>query len=251
MRGNTNTIPRTRALRNSKGINEPFKKVEGTNVKPLAIIEQAASKIAPGRAPLFIEAHLVMALMLIESEGPIGRMTLAKTLGLGEGTTRTLMRHLEKEGLIKSSRAGIVLTDSGKNLHSSLKSKIAERIGVKQSSLTIGPFNVAIIMKKAADAVKSGLEQRDAAIMIGAMGATTLIFNNGKLKMPPVNEDASRKAPAMCKALVSTLKPQEGDVIVIGSANNELTAELGAIAAAIETLTVASKAGKASSFDGV
>ncbi len=220
-------------------------------MRPLAIIKQAASKIAPGRAPRFIEAHLVMALMLIDSEGPIGRMKLSQTLGLGEGATRTLTRHLEKEGLIKSSRAGIALTDSGRNLHSSLKSKIAERIGIQQSSLTIGPFNVAIIVKKAADAVKSGLEQRDAAIMIGAMGATTLIFSDGKLKMPPVNEDASRKAPAMCKALLSTLKPQEGDVIIVGSANNKLTAELGAIAAAIETLKIANKVGKTSSFDGV
>jgi len=214
-------------------------------LKPLAIIERAASKIAPGRAPLFIEAHLVKALMLMESEGPIGRMKLSKTLGLGEGTTRTLVRHLEKEGLIKSSKAGIVLTDSGRNLHSNLKSKIAERIGIQQSSLTIGPFNVAIVVKEVAGAIKSGLEQRDAAIMIGAMGATTLIFSNGKLKMPPVNEDASRKAPTMCKELVSKLKPQEGDVIVIGSASNKLAAELGAIAAAIETLKVANKMGKA------
>lgn len=216
-------------------------------MKPLAIIERAASKIAAGRAPLFIEAHLVKALMLIDSKGPIGRITLAKTLGLGEGTTRTLTRHLEKEGLIKSSRAGIVLTNSGRTLRSSLKSKIAELTEIQQSSLTIGPFNVAILVKNAAETIKSGLKQRDAAIMIGAMGATTLVFHNGKLKMPPVDEDASRQTPAICKKLASKLKPQDGDVIVIGSADNILAAELGAIAAAIETLKVADKMGKATS----
>jgi len=214
-------------------------------LKPLAIIERAASKIAPGRAPLFIEAHLVKALMLMKSEGPIGRMKLSKTLGLGEGTIRTLTKHLEKEGLTKSSRAGIVLTNSGGTLHSSLKSKIAELTEIQRSSLTVGPFNVAILVKNAADTIKSGLEQRDAAIMIGAMGATTLVFDNGKLKMPPVDEDASRQAPTICRKLVSKLNPQDGDVIVIGSANNILAAELGAIAAAIETLKVADKMGKA------
>jgi len=36
--------------------------------------------------------------------------------------------------------------------------------------------------------------------------------------------------------IVSRLKPHENDLVVIGSAKNRLTAELGAIAAALETL---------------
>ncbi len=205
-------------------------------MKPLAVIEKTASKIAPGRAPHFIEAHLVKALMIIESGGPVGRVKLSKTMGLGEGTIRTLTRHLEKEGLIKISRDGIVLTNSGKKLSLNLKSRISKETEVSKSSLTVGPFNVSILVKNAADSIRSGLEQRDAAIKVGALGATTLIFRRGKLNMPLMDEDVCRKAPAIHEVLISMLQPQENDVIIIGSADDKSAAELGAIVAALKTL---------------
>jgi len=205
-------------------------------LKSIGILERAAAKLAPGRAPYFIEAHLVKALMTIDAEGPVGRVKLSKTLGLGEGTIRTLIKHFENEGLIKTSKTGIVLTNSGKKLTSSLKSRISKETEVPRSFLTVGPFNVAILIKNAADAIKGGLEQRDAAIKVGALGATTLIYGRGKLNMPLVDEDIFRDYPAIREALISKLKPQENDVIIIGSANSKSNAELAAIAATLETL---------------
>ena len=54
--------------------------------------------------------------------------------------------------------------------------------------------------------------------------------------MPLVNEDVFRDVPQVRERLMSELKPGENDVIVIGSAHDKLTAEFGAIAAALETL---------------
>lgn len=203
----------------------------------MTIIEQAAGKLAPGRSPYFIEAHVIKALMTIDAEAPVGRIKLSKTLGLGEGTIRTLVKHLENAGLIDVSKAGIVLTKLGTRLSSNLKSRISEATDIPKSSLTVGPFNVAILVKNAADAVKGGLEQRDASIRVGALGATTLIFSKGELSMPQVKEDIFRKAPIIHDMLISTLSPEENDVIIIGSGKDKLTAELGAIAATIETLS--------------
>jgi predicted transcriptional regulator len=208
-------------------------------LKPLEVIESAASKIAPGRAPYFVEAHLVKALTLIDAEGPVGRVTLSKTLELSEGTVRTLIRHLEKGGLIRPSKSGIALTNSGKKLCSILKSRISQPAQIPKSSLTVGAFNAAVLIKDAMDSVKTGLEQRDAAIKVGASGATTLIFSKGKLNMPLVKEDIFSSAPTLRKMLVSKLNPQENDVIIIGSAEDKSTAELGALAAALETLELA------------
>ncbi|HDN05511.1 MAG TPA: DUF4443 domain-containing protein [Candidatus Bathyarchaeota archaeon] len=198
---------------------------------------KVASKLAPGRAPYFIEAHLVKALKIVDSEGPVGRVRLSKILGLGEGAVRTLVKHLKNEGLIKISRTGIILTDSGKKLSSFLNSRISSETEVPQSSLTVGPFNIAVLVKNVADAIKYGLEQRDAAIKVGASGATTLIFSHGDLVMPGAeDEDVFKNIPAIRDVLISKLKPREGDVVIIGSGNDRLTAELGAIAAALETL---------------
>jgi len=205
-------------------------------LKSLAILEKAASKLAPGRAPFFMEAHLVKALMTLDAKGPVGRVRLAKTLGLGEGTIRTLIRHFENEGLIKSTKTGITLTNSGRRLASNLKSRISDETDVPRSSLTVGPFNIAVLIKNAAHAIKGGLEQRDAAIKVGAQGATTLTYSRGRLNMPNVEEDVFRDAPAIRETLVSKLKPRENDVIIIGSANDRLAAELGALAATLETL---------------
>jgi len=211
------------------------------SVKLFEVIERAAGKLAPGRAPYFAEAHLAKALLTIDTEGAVGRVKLSKTLGLGEGAVRTLVKHLENEGLIEVSRAGIVLTKFGKKLLSDLKSRVSETIEIPKSSLTVGPFNVAILVKKAANTIKGGLEQRDAAIKVGALGATTLIFSHGRLNMPKVDEDIFKYAPAIRETIVSKLKPQENDVVMIGSANDKLTAEFGAIAATFETLKAANK----------
>ena len=206
-------------------------------MKPLRTLGKVASKLAPGRAPYFIEAHLVKALQIVDSEGPVGRVRLSKILGLGEGAVRTLVKHLKNEGLIKISRTGIILTDSGKKLSSFLNSRISSETEVPQSSLTVGPFNIAVLVKNVADAIKYGLEQRDAAIKVGASGATTLIFSHGGLVMPGAEgEDVFKNIPAIRDVLISKLKPREGDVVIIGSGNDRLAAELGAIAAALETL---------------
>ncbi len=201
----------------------------------LQAIEDAAIKIAPGKAPYFIEAHIVKALMII-SRKPVGRVSLAKALGLGEGSIRTLVKHLEKAGLIEASREGIVLTRSGQKLVSNMKSRISEIIDIPTSALTVGASNVAVLVRGVADSVKAGLEQRDAAIKVGAQGATTLIFRNGKLSMPLTNEDVFRELPKVRDTIISRLTPKEDDIVVIGSAGDKSTAELGAVAAALETL---------------
>jgi len=69
------------------------------------VIERVASKIAPGRAPSFNEAQVIKALEIICAHGTVGRVRLSKELELGEGTTRTLLKHLKKERLIEGSRS--------------------------------------------------------------------------------------------------------------------------------------------------
>ena len=205
-------------------------------MKPLEELQKTAAKLGPGRPPHFIEAHLVRALRIIGSKGPIGRASLAKALGLGEGAARTLLKHLENRRFIEASRAGITLTQYGRRLLMDLSSLISDAIEVPHSSLTVGAFNMAVLSRNTANSIRAGLEQRDAAVKVGAQGATTLVFSHGRLTMPTVEEDVLQIAPEVREALMSKLKPEENDVIVIGSADDKLAAEYGAIAAALETL---------------
>lgn len=202
----------------------------------LSIIERATRKIAPGRAPSFTEAHVIKALEIIDRE-TVGRIRLSKELGLGEGVTRTLIKHLKNEGIIEVSRYGIALSEHGKKLFSDLKSKIGKGVEVPPTPLTVGPFNVAVLVRDIAHKVKRGLEQRDTAIKAGALGATTLIFSRNKLTMPSTEgEDVFKDMPHIHDMLVSRLGPKQNDVIIIGSGENRTSAEIGAKMAALELL---------------
>ncbi len=202
----------------------------------LEIIERVTRKIAPGPAPSFNEAHVVKALEIIGDYRIVGRIRLSKELWLGEGTTRTLLKHLKNEGIIQSSRSGIVFSEEGKRLFSDLRSKLSEGIDVASSALTIGSFNIGILVRDSAKAVGSGMEQRDTAIKSGASGATTLIFSSNKLSLPTGEENISESMPELHDKLVTQFKPKENDVIIVGCGENRETAEIGAKMAAIKLL---------------
>ncbi len=202
----------------------------------LEIIERVTRKIAPGPAPSFNEAHVVKALEIIGDYRVVGRIRLSKELGLGEGTTRTLLKHLKNEGIIQSSRSGIVFSEEGKMLFSDLRSKLSECIEVSSSPLTLGAFNIGILVRDSAKAVGSGMEQRDTAIKSGASGATTLIFSSNKLSLPMGEENISESMPELHDKLVTQFKPKENDVIIVGCGENRETAEIGAKMAAIKLL---------------
>ena len=202
------------------------------------MIERVAGKIAPGRTPSFIEAHILKALEVIGEEGSVGRIRLSRILGLGEGTIRTLIRHLKREGLIEVSRSGITLSELGRSILADVTDRISGAVSVPESPLTVGPHNVAVLVRGSSANVRYGVEQRDAAIKAGALGATTLLFKGGRLTIPGLADDIleNSEVKAVCRTLIIELNPSEGDVIIIGSAMDERTAEVGAKTAAIELL---------------
>jgi hypothetical protein len=206
-------------------------------VEILEVVERVAGKIAPGRSPLFTEAHVVKALEEINAQKGVGRLKLSKELQLGEGAARTLVKHLKNERLIEISKLGITLSEYGKRVFSDLRAVLSEQIEVPSSLLTVGLFNVAVLVRGRANAVKYGLEQRDVAIMAGAKGATTLVFSKNKLTMPSAREEDVFKGNLTIRnLLLSKLNPKEGDVIIIGSADEKIRAEFGAKMAAIQLL---------------
>ncbi len=173
--------------------------------------------------------------MLI-AEAPIGRSKLSKELALGEGAARTLIERLKDQGLISADRAGCALTKKGERTWRTLHAAFPKKATMKKSKLTLGTFNVALLVKEGASRVRSGMEQRDAALMAGAKGATTLIYSRGRLTVPPEQRDAAKETPEVCRALLEQMKPEDNDAVVIGSADTYEKAEYGAWAAALSLI---------------
>ncbi len=182
-----------------------------------------------GPLPRFAEVHVREALELIGKHGRVGRKDLANELRIGEGSMRTVLNQLKKRGLITSSRGGHSLTDKGRRA----LGKSLEFVKIDAGDLTVGEVDVATVVRGSADRVKRGIEQRDEAIKAGAVGATVLVFKNGKLQFPDRFIEIGKN---LSETIVKTLRAQEGDAIVIGTADDVVRAEAGARAAA-RTLT--------------
>ena len=129
----------------------------------------------------------------------------------------TKPKHLKMTNMIKTSNAGTILSDKGEKIISQILSCIPNETDIQKSSITIGKFNYAILVKNMADIIKAGIEQRDIAMKAGAIGATTLIFKNEIFLIPETNFNALSEEPQLQKKLIESLHPENNDVIIIGS----------------------------------
>ncbi|MDH5459744.1 MAG: DUF4443 domain-containing protein [Candidatus Bathyarchaeota archaeon] len=195
------------------------------------LLEKISSEKAPGPSPTFSTFHILHAIELI-AEKTIGRSKLAEELKVGEGTVRTIIGRLKDAGLITTSKAGCLLTDKGVRFWNEYKTVFRKKVEIGKSELTIARYNFAILVKNCGDKVKSGMEQRDAAIMVGARGATTIMFKKGRLIVPSVSNDVTKDFPDAANQILRLLQPEENDVIIIGSADSLGKAEYGTLAAA-------------------
>jgi predicted transcriptional regulator len=201
-------------------------------------LEKVTSRYAPSRVLSFDVVHVFAALQMIgKNNNTTSRNALCEGLVLGEGTVKTLVKHLKMQGLIETSNRGTKLTAKGKSICEGLLSVIPSEMSLPKCSVALSRFNYAVLIREFGFAVGLGIEQRDAAIKMGATGATTLLFKDNKFVMPANSDDSLKREREVRRMIVEQLNPREGDVIIIGSAdNNGKTAELGAKNAALLTI---------------
>jgi len=200
-------------------------------------LQKVASRIAPSRILSFEMVHVLVTLQLIQEKGHVSRHTLCKKLDLGEGTVKTLVKHLKIYDLIETDKTGTRISTKGSKLLSELLLSIPAEMSISTCSVALGKFNYAILIKQMSYVIRSGIEQRDAAIKMNALGATTLVFKDDKFMIPNTNFNALHREQKLHTLLVDSLKPEEGDVLIIGSDNiSERAAEFAAKSAALVTI---------------
>jgi predicted transcriptional regulator len=193
-------------------------------------LEKLGKEKAPGPNPSFSTFHFLRAIELI-AEKSIGRNKLAQELGIGEGATRTLIGRLKDEGLASISKTGCILTDKGQELWGEYRS-IIKKTRVEKNELTFAEYSYAVLITKSGHKVRTGMEQRDAAIMAGAKGATTILLKKGQLVFPATDRNVKEDFPKASDQIVRLLMPQEDDTIIVVSSDDPAKAEYGALAAA-------------------
>lgn len=180
----------------------------------------------------FGDHHVYRALIHLSDGKRRGRKALAESIGVGEGSIRTILEFLREKNFVDIRQTGIQITKNGEVFLKEIPLDMKE---MPRTDISLGEINVAVHVRKAASAVKTGIEQRDSAIKAGADGATTIIVKGGKLVIPP-DFDLDESKPEESDLLKKMFDLEEGDVVIIGTAKNIHDAENGALAAALDLL---------------
>jgi hypothetical protein len=206
-------------------------------MQSVASFLRAEDKAPAGPSPSFQRAHLLLAFMTIGESGTIGRQALAQRTGLGGGAVRTVLKKLRDDGYADANASGSYLTPAGKRTYGSIKLRLSTPAALEGSKLTVGARQFAVTVRGASKAVTTGISQRDAAIRLGADGATTFAIKRGRFTIPGGSSDCEKDFPNSAWAILrDTLRPKNGDAVVLCGAANETTAALGALSAALTLL---------------
>ena len=203
--------------------------------RSIHVLQGIVSRKGSSKTLTFGMPHVFKALQMLDASSFVSRADLVSNLQLGEGAVKTLIAHLKESGLIRTVRSGNQLTDQGKHVTKSIMKLIFNECKIRKCNVASGRYNHAIILKKYAKSIMSGIEQRDYAIMSGADRCVTIACQSGKFVFPGDGKDCVMEKD-VADTLFDNLKPCDGDVIIISSSNDEFTSEISAKNSALQTL---------------
>jgi len=186
-----------------------------------------------GPRAVFSEVHVVKAILAVGAAGAVGRGRLGSLVGLGQGEVRTLIKRLKENDLILIQPDGCRLSRKGEGEFQKLREKIPWSSSVEAKSLGIGDECAAVLVRGAGKNVRKGIEQRDAAVRVGADGGFTALFAKGRFTIPGEGTDCEKDGPRELWSAARSAGPREGDVLIVVGADSEEAAEIGALAAAL------------------
>jgi len=152
-------------------------------------------------------------------------------IGLGEGSTRTLLDKMTAEGVVEETKMGCILTQKGRN---KLRGTGISIIGHDFRDPLPMDFKCAVLVRGKADRVDTGTEQRDDAVRVGAEGAITLVARDGKVTFPRDERFPNQKD---LEQWISQYNIRDGDVMIIAGAARYEDAERGAVTSALNLST--------------
>ena len=199
-------------------------------------MQNIVSRKGSSKVLTFSIPHVFKALQLLGENRYVSRATFGREIHLGEGAVKTLVSHLREADIIESTKSGSFLTEKGKKIVKQLQKTVPFECEIKKCSIIAGKKNHAIILKNYAHSIKSGLEQRDYAIMYGSSGCITILFQNNVFTFPKEESDCFANDQKTKQRIIGNMHPENGDVIIISSSDDPFVAEISAKNSALWTM---------------
>ncbi|MBY8997635.1 MAG: hypothetical protein KGD60_07880 [Candidatus Thorarchaeota archaeon] len=183
------------------------------------------SEPADGRvAPAFKPHQAAVAHVMIGREQPLGRYELCDKMSIGEGSARTLLKRLTEADYIEpEGKQGQRLTTSGQRLFDEMIRDVPIGLMLDVKQLVMYEYAFANLVKNKASVVTDGVRQRDEAIIqggYGKAGASTIVQKSVRLVMPPDDFHILLAYEAETLLIIESLRPEDNDVVIIGSADD-------------------------------
>ena len=204
--------------------------------KTIEILQNIVSRKGSSKVLTFSTPHVFKALQLLGQDQYVSRAILGREIHLGEGAVKTLISHLKEARIIESTKSGNFLTEKGKKISKQLQKVVPFECTIKKCKLVPGKKNHAIILRNYAHAIKSGLEQRDYAIMYGSSGCVTILFQKNRFVFPRDDTDCFANDQKTKQRIIQNMHPENGDVIIISSSDDSFVAEISAKNSALWTM---------------
>lgn len=187
------------------------------------------SKEGPSRK--FCDADAMYVLDALRKKQYLGRVQICELLGLGLGSTRSLVAQMESDGMVETSRKGVRITPFGEELLKILPIEPVE-LG-PNPKFVLGEFTQALRVPGMGDQVLNGLQQVRTATLMGATGCTTWIVKNGLLMLPPHMMPMTDYGSEFLK-IKESAELVEGDVLLACGADTKRKAMVSAMYVALD-----------------
>lgn len=204
--------------------------------KTIQELQNIVSRKGSSKVLSFSIPHVFKALQMLSKEKFVSRATFGKEIHLGEGAVKTLIVHLKEAKMADSTKSGTFLTEKGQKFIKQIQKIIENECMLKKSSVLQKKYNYALLLRDHSQSIKTGIEQRDYAILYGSSGCITILFKNNRFVFPTDEKDCFENDPVTKNKLESELSPKEDDVIIISSSNDPFVAEISAKNSALWTL---------------
>ena len=182
------------------------------------------------------ESKVLLLLIMLELEGPIGRYRLKEMLDLSEqeGLVRLMLADLKRESLAKTSKAGCELTRKGKRF---LKETLKKHgiVEIKEIFLELlGKGSESFTFQCRGSSMPASItDLRDVAVRYGSSGAILILYDQGILKVPEVYTDLRDKHQGIANNICKALNLSDGDIILTTFSGNKWRALEGGLSMAI------------------
>ncbi|MEM3555885.1 MAG: DUF4443 domain-containing protein [Candidatus Micrarchaeia archaeon] len=186
-------------------------------MQPLKLLERVKKKRF-GPYPSFLPIDILRALWKLDTRK--GRARLSRELGIGEWSTRSILKLLKNEGLVDTTPMGYKLTENGFRVLKELKKHAVDVGYLPPTSLTMNKKTFAILIR----GIKSPrvLEVRDCAVKMGADGITLLSFRKGKFLFVDSGGEVQSEYHKATSAIIEKFQLRDGDMVLLCFGEGEL-----------------------------